>query len=70
MEPPNEVGMAQLPRVLPLRANLPRMDRPAEFADDLCFASDMVEAFITAYTAPGDGVLDPFAGFGTTPDRC
>ncbi len=53
-------------RVLRLRNALPRTDRPAEFADDLCFTPELVEAFVTAYTDPGDRVVDPFAGFGTT----
>lgn len=53
-------------RVLPVRSLLPRADRPAEFADDLCFSPDLVAAFVEAYTAAGDLVFDPFAGFGTT----
>jgi tRNA G10 N-methylase Trm11 len=57
---------AELPRVLRIRARLPREDRPLEFADDLCFTTDMVEAFINAYTVPRAVVMDPFAGFGTS----
>lgn len=53
-------------RVLRLRSGLPRADRPAGLTDDVCFSPDLVEAFIKAYTAPGDLVFDPFAGFGTT----
>jgi DNA modification methylase len=34
--------------------------------DDDRFSDQLVEAFLTAYTRPGDLVLDPFAGFGTT----
>jgi hypothetical protein len=66
MDPVVGVGTAPLPRIFRMRADFPRMDRPAGFADDLCFAPDMVEAFITAYTVPGALVMDPFAGFGTT----
>ena len=49
-----------------LRAQLPRTDRPPSFADDLCFSPDLVDTFVHAYSAPGDLVFDPFAGFGTT----
>ena len=59
-------GAAQLPRILRLRAEPGRADRPTEHADDVCFSAELVEAFIHAYTAPGGVVLDPFAGFGTT----
>ena len=52
-------------RFLHLRSQLPRADRPAEFADDLCFTSELVAAFVDAYTVPGDLVFDPFTGFGT-----
>ena len=38
----------------------------AEFAADVRFSPDLVAAFMEAYTAPGDLVFDPFAGFGTT----
>lgn len=34
--------------------------------EDVHFASALVEAVITDLTSPGDLVLDPFAGFGTT----
>ena len=53
-------------RVLRIRSQLPRIDRPPEFADDICFSPDLVAAFIEAYSAPGDLIFDPFAGFGTT----
>ena len=53
-------------RVLRVRSRLPRADRPPEYGDDVCFSPDLVAAFIEAYTAPGDLVFDPFAGFGTT----
>jgi tRNA G10 N-methylase Trm11 len=52
--------------VLRLAAQTPRADRPAEFSDDLCFTPELVAAFVSACTTPGQLVLDPFAGFGTT----
>lgn len=39
---------------------------PAEFDDDPRTPPSYVEYFLTRYTKPGDAVLDPFAGFGTT----
>jgi len=40
---------------------------PAEFADDdVRFSETLVEHFLAEFTAPGDPVLDPFAGYGTT----
>ena len=62
----DDAGLARLPRILRLRADLARTDRPAEHAADVCFSAEMVEAFLHAYTVPGGVVLDPFAGFGTT----
>jgi hypothetical protein len=53
-------------RVLRVQGRLPRVDRPREYADDVCFSPDLVAAFIEACTAPGDLIFDPFAGFGTT----
>jgi hypothetical protein len=35
--------------------------------DDVRFAEQLVRVFVDHLTAPGDVVLDPFAGFGTTP---
>lgn len=34
--------------------------------DDIRFPEALVEHFLTAYTAPGALILDPFAGYGTT----
>ena len=59
-------ALSSTTRVLRLRTSHHRADRPADLADDICFSPDLVEAFVAAYTAPGDLVLDPFAGFGTT----
>lgn len=40
---------------------------PDELADeDVRYPPQLVEHFLTEYTEPGDLVLDPFAGFGTT----
>src|SRR6187455_8558 len=33
---------------------------------DMRFPPRLVELFLEEYTRPGDRVLDPFAGFGTT----
>lgn len=55
-----------LPRVLRLHAPLDRSDSPPEFADDIYFSPELVQAFVHAYNEPGDLVLDAFAGFGTT----
>ena len=41
---------------------------PEKFAkDDVRFSEELVRVFVDRLTAPGDVVLDPFAGFGTTP---
>lgn len=42
-----------------------RSGRPPE-ADELCFSEELVTILLEEYTRPGDLVLDPFAGFGTT----
>ena len=40
---------------------------PAPFADDdVRFSEQLVSFFVERLTDPGDAVLDPFAGFGTT----
>jgi SAM-dependent methyltransferase len=40
---------------------------PAEFqGDEVRYADELVATFLQRFTAPGDVVLDPFAGFGTT----
>jgi DNA modification methylase len=40
---------------------------PAEFQhEDLRYSEDFVETFVRRFTHPGDVVLDPFAGYGTT----
>lgn len=41
-------------------------ERPDEVAEDVHFPESLAEGVIAAFTAPGDLVLDPFAGFGTT----
>jgi tRNA G10 N-methylase Trm11 len=41
---------------------------PVPFADDdVRFSEGLVRLFVERLTDPGDAVLDPFAGFGTTP---
>ena len=61
-----EPSLSSATRVLHVRRQLPRADRPVDFADDVCFSPDLVAAFVQAYTTAGDLVVDPFAGFGTT----
>jgi DNA modification methylase len=40
---------------------------PAEFHhQDLRYTEELVATFLRQYTRPGDSVLDPFAGYGTT----
>jgi tRNA G10 N-methylase Trm11 len=40
---------------------------PVQFADDdVRFSEQLVNFFVDRLTDPGDAVLDPFAGFGTT----
>jgi len=40
---------------------------PGQFRnDDVRYPDELVEHFVREYTKPGDVVLDPFAGFGTT----
>jgi len=44
-----------------------RTELPERFRhDDVRYAEALVEQFLSEYTRPGDRVLDPFAGFGTT----
>jgi len=40
--------------------------RPVGADDDVHFTESLVAAVIDEYTSPGDVVLDPFAGYGTT----
>lgn len=40
--------------------------RPPEGDEDVHFTEDLAAAVLEEFTAPGDLVLDPFAGFGTT----
>ena len=35
-------------------------------SDDVRYPAELVRVFLDEYTRPGDTVLDPFAGFGTT----
>ena len=54
------------PDCMQLKAAVPRPDRPPPFEDDVTFSEAFVEATLGLYTTPGDVVLDPFVGFGTT----
>jgi hypothetical protein len=55
-----------VPRSITVSAHEVRSQRPAQFLDDEHFAEVLAQAVIEEYTEPGDRVLDPFAGFGTT----
>lgn len=47
--------------------NRQNWELPKEFSqDDVRYPSALVERFLTEFTQPGDVVLDPFAGYGTT----
>jgi DNA modification methylase len=43
-----------------------RAEQLAAADDDVHFSASLVRAVVEQYTAPGERVLDPFAGFGTT----
>jgi DNA modification methylase len=45
-------------------------ERLADAEEDVHFPQALVRAVVDEYTSPGDAVLDPFAGFGTTLDVC
>ncbi len=51
---------------LPLTARELYEQRLPEADEDVHFPESLARAAIEAYTRPGDVVLDPFAGFGTT----
>lgn len=53
-------------RYLSLSAAELAEQRPAGAVDDVHFTRALVEAMLTEFTGPGDVVLDPFAGYGTT----
>ncbi len=47
--------------------NIHSQSLPAGFeGDDIRYSESLVEHFLKEYTQPGDTVLDPFAGYGTT----
>lgn len=48
------------------RAEL-RGQRPRGVTEDVHFTESLATVVIQEYSKPGDMVLDPFAGFGTTP---
>ena len=49
-----------------LRADELAAERPAGTTDDVHFTEALAASVIEDVTAPGDLVLDPFAGYGTT----
>ena len=49
-----------------LRAEDLLLERPVGAADDIHFTEALAESVIARTTQPGDLVLDPFAGYGTT----
>ncbi len=49
-----------------MRAGEMEAERPAGTADDVHFTEALAASVIEDTTAPGDLVLDPFAGYGTT----
>ena len=51
---------------LHLELSHPKPLPPAFQAYDVRYPQSLVEHFLQEYTRPGDTVLDPFAGFGTT----
>jgi DNA modification methylase len=55
-----------IPPCLSLPAVVPRLDRPPGFQEDFHFPRALVRQFLHEYTEPGNVVLDPFVGFGTT----
>jgi hypothetical protein len=55
-----------VPRTISVTANEVSRQRPAQFLDDEHFTESLAQAVIEEYSDPGDRVLDPFAGFGTT----
>ncbi len=56
----------ETPDCIQLKAAVPRSDRPPPFEEDVTFSEAFVETVLSLYTEPGDVVLDPFVGFGTT----
>jgi DNA modification methylase len=55
-----------MPLVPVLRAADLLSERPAGTSDDIHFTEALAEAVIRRVTKPGEVVLDPFAGYGTT----
>ena len=48
------------------RTEPPRVARPEAYGEDVHFSEALVETFVAELSKPGDVVLDPFLGFGTT----
>ncbi len=58
--------MSAVQRVIYLRAADLAAERPPDAGEDVHFHSGLVELVISEFSRPGDVVLDPFAGYGTT----
>ncbi len=58
-------GLAMKPWLLLKIADL-IAERPSASDDNVHFTESFVETVLDEYTSPGDLVLDPFAGYGTT----
>ena len=53
-------------RVIDMTAAELVRERPPSAAEDVHFATSLVRTVVEEYSKPGDVVLDPFAGYGTT----
>lgn len=56
----------EVERTLDLYADDLRAERPSSATEDVHFPQALARQVIETYTSPGDVVLDPFAGYGTT----
>ncbi len=67
--PPRRVGMRDaelVERILHLAAADVIAERPDGSDEDVHFPQALARAVIDSYSSPGETVLDPFAGWGTT----
>lgn len=58
--------MGRMRAVVTVRQHEVRAERAAEADEDVHFAEAVAAAVLEDLTVPGDRVLDPFAGYGTT----
>lgn len=68
--PAKPARIGPMDRCLHLGSVPARPDWPADVEDDICFPPALVAAFLDEFSLPGEVVLDPFAGFGTTLEVC